>query len=107
MFFGFNLAKDVSRTEFAGALDAYAQHMIELRLLASVAPLAKRHQHPVMDTATHNTHEYFTTMHFNDLAQVDAAVEHIQSRAEPTLCLHREVIRRVRNQVFLCFYDTP
>lgn len=105
MLFSFNLADGTTTDEVQTALTVFNDQLVDLDLLHSTTPLARRHRHAVLDTAPDNPHEFFVTMRFRDLAQANDAVSHIYDRDRQTTPPHLDLIRLTSDPVFICFQD--
>ncbi len=102
MFFGFNLAPGTTVDTAEEALRVFSDRMIAANRLVSTTPIARRHRHPVLDTAQFINLDYFVTMTFRDRMQANASVKQIYGRSEPTDSLHNTVIGLLTDAVFLC-----
>lgn len=107
MFFWFNLAEGHELPPVAKNLHAFADELIAEDLLVSMTPVATRHLHPVLDTATDIAQLYFTKMTFRDLEQANASVKRLYGPGGESGNLHTSIIAQVTDAVFLCAQETP
>ena len=101
----FNLRPGTSIQEFSSVYFAFVDHMQDLDLVEGSGPIGRRQSDSELDTDAEREHEYFALMDFRDRAQADRALAHIRPRQNPTEALHREVLQRARQAVFLCWED--
>lgn len=101
----FNLRPETSIQEFSSAYFAFVAHMKDLDLVAGSGPIGRRQSDSGLDTDADRGHEYFALMDFRDRAQADRALAHIRPRQNPTEALHRAVLTRARQVIFIAWED--
>jgi hypothetical protein len=79
--------------------------MRDLDLVEGSGPIGQRQADSGLDTDAERGHEYFALMAFRDRAQADRALAHLRPRQPPTEPLHREVLTRARQVVFIAWKD--
>ncbi len=101
----FNLEPGRDISSFKVALDAFCNHMHQLEMVEGMSPIGERQSDTIMDTDEERDHQYFFTMTFRDRAQVDAAVELINSQQAPTDESHRALFYIIKDPIFICWQD--
>jgi hypothetical protein len=107
MLSAFNLAAGVNVTELQQAKAQFFDMLQRAGLVECTGPLGLRQLHPVMDTDSARTQQYFFIMSFRDRKQCDQAVELIESHSEPCASIHQSLFRKIENSVFTCWEDLP
>ncbi|MEM7206973.1 MAG: hypothetical protein AAF434_04035 [Pseudomonadota bacterium] len=100
-----NLKPDQDLNEFRRELHEFAEILLEKNLLVSMSPVGRRDKHPVMDTDDERKQEYYFLMTFKDREQCDQAVEFIYSNEDPGNSVHRNMYKKTRDQVFICWEE--
>lgn len=101
----FNLAPGTSVDDFGASVRALAEYMQDNDMVCECSPVGRRVHHPVMDTDSERSQDYYFVMTFRDRAQCDRAVSHIEQLEEPGTSIHKAVYSRVRNGIFTCWED--
>lgn len=101
----FDLKEGCTFETFKAALDDYSQHMLDMDLIVGIDPVGIRHSDTILDTDDDRDQQYFFLMNFEDVAQSDRAVAHIESATEPAATIHIEMYALIKNARFICWRD--
>lgn len=102
----FDLKPGMQLAAFENALRAYIEHMQEQNLVLEADPVGLRQRDTILDTDELHSQAYFFVTRFNDRAQSDAAVRHIESGERRAVRLHGAMYAQADNMVFLCWDDS-
>lgn len=97
-----NLRPGVRDTEFVAGLRAYLDHLREKRQLVGY-----RITRAKLGFKPPQLREFHITVDFEDLAQMQAAFDHVSTRADPVESLHHAVNSKVQDTYFALYRDLP
>ncbi len=100
----FNLREKIKIEEFRNSLLLFEEHLKKKSLLENISNISKRHHHPIMDTDKSDL-QYFFTMKFKNLSQMEKSVKYILDEIEPGLSLHQNVWEKIETYNFICWKD--
>jgi hypothetical protein len=98
----FDLKPGVKDTDFARSLAGYMSHLKERGLIEGWT-LSRRK----LGLAPKQFGEFHLVIETRDLAQLDAAFNHVASRGEPVESVHFDVNSKVENLLFGLYRDFP
>jgi hypothetical protein len=102
----FNLPPSRTLEDFQDALADFSRQMLDLDLIDSVGPVARRYSDTLLDTENRRL-QFMFDMHFRDRIQTRQAIEYIVSTdAAPPGVLHLRLQAMIKDPVFSCWEDS-
>ncbi|MEM8497558.1 MAG: hypothetical protein AAF542_06010 [Pseudomonadota bacterium] len=105
MLSSFNLREGETPESCQAAIQEFAMHMQQQKMLVSVGPLGKRVSNTPMDTDDNSQLNYYFLSYFESREQSDQAYALIEQGVEPSVSIHRAMINKVRDAVFTCWNE--
>lgn len=101
----FNLREGETPESCQAAIQQFARHMQQQKLLVSVGPLGERVANTPMDTDDDSQLSYYFLSYFESREQSDHAYALIEQGIEPSASIHRAMISTVSDAVFTCWNE--
>ena len=98
------LKPTVSAEAFARTVADLTRYLQGAELISGASAVGKRYRHPIMDTDKDDL-DFFFTLSFDTLQQLEASVEYMAGRSGEGAQLHEQLWSQLARYRFTCWED--